>query len=173
MDISLEDSPNPPSSSGSPFVVSHTGVGVSDRAHHGTSRSCKWPVEMFIRRGWNGWWCDTKIYTLPYVLMTGTFSNGVDLIIVWAIYFEICPIWLWIYTRNVKLDHRPILIMVVSLSPWSFRDMDTPARRKRMLARYGLIPVWCSFRMVMENRMAVIRTVGVAVTKGVLSVNIY
>ena len=30
------------------------GGGGSDLAQHETSRSCQWPVEIVIRRGWNG-----------------------------------------------------------------------------------------------------------------------
>ena len=57
------------------------------------------------------------------------FRNGIGLRIVCANPFEIFPIWLQIYIRNVRLYHWPIFTMVVSLAPYSFRDMPPPALR--------------------------------------------
>ena len=51
------------------------------------------------------------------------------MIIVCAIPFEIFPIWLWMYMRNIRLDHRSIFMVVVSLALCSFRDMTPPALR--------------------------------------------
>ena len=105
--------------------------------------------------------------------MTEIFMNGMGLLIVWDRKFDICPIWLWIYTKKVRLEHRPNFIMVVLLSPCSFRDMPHPDRIEWTLTRSGLIPAWWSLRVETENRIAVIRYVGVTVTKGFFPVNMY
>ena len=63
--------------------------------------------------------------------------------------------------------------MVLSLSPWSFRDMDPPNRMEWTPTRFGLIPVWFIFRVVEENWISVIRYVDVTVEKVSLYVNIY
>ena len=62
--------------------------------------------------------------------MAEMFSNDMGLIIVCASYFEICPIWLWMYMINVRLYHWPILMMAVSLSPCRFRDIPPPCSEK-------------------------------------------
>ena len=58
--------------------------------------------------------------------MAAMFRNGIGLIIVCAITFEIFPILLWIYMRNVRLYQWIIFMMVVSLAPCSFRDTPPP-----------------------------------------------
>ena len=103
----FEDLPKNPISGGISFVLSHAGGGVSDLAQYETSRSCQRPVEMVRRQGWNDWWCDRERKAIiPYVLMVEMFRNGIGLLIVCASTFEICPILLWMYIRNVSMYHR-------------------------------------------------------------------
>ena len=163
LDISLEKYPKPTWIGGSPVVSYCTGGGVSDIDQSEKSSICQRSVEMVGRQRWNGWWCDRKRNTLPYISRSEMFRNGIDVLIFWSRPFEIFPIWLLIYTINFKLDHRPILKMVVSLSPLSFKDMAPTARREWTPTRYELIPSWCSFRVVTENQMAVIKSVGLNV----------
>ena len=136
-DISLEESPNPPWNRGITFVASHAEGGVLDISQSETSRICQRPVEMVITRGWNVWWCDRKRNTIPYVLMPEIFRNGIGLLIFWDKPFEIYPIWLWIYMRNVNMDHCPILIMVVSLS-----SMDLQGHGPSCSQRMNSNQVW-------------------------------
>ena len=124
------------------------------------------------RMEWLMMW-QIKGNTLPYVSMAEMFRNGVGLLIVWDSPFDIWPIWLWIYTRNIRLDHRPIFVMVVLLYPCSFRDMTPPSQREWTLTRSGLMPEWWIFRVDMNNRIAVIRSVGVTVAKVYFPVNLY
>ena len=62
-------------------MASHSGGFVSDISCCETSRSRQRPVEMFGRRVWNGWLCDRKRNTIPYVLMAEMFTNGIILLI--------------------------------------------------------------------------------------------
>ena len=110
---------------------------------------------------------------LTCVSMAEMFRNGMVLLIVCASPFEIFPIWLLRYKINVILDHRPILMMVVSLAPCSFRYMPPPSMREWTLTRSGLITEWWSSSTETENRMAVMRYVGVTVAKGSLLVTLY
>ena len=44
--------------------------------------------------------------------------------------FPRCAIWVCMYIRKVRDDHRPIFMIVVSLCPCIFRAMAPPARRE-------------------------------------------
>ena len=171
LDISLEDFPKPPWIRGIPFVSSLSGGDVSDLSQGDMSRSCQWPVEIVRRQ--RLMMLQKKGNIIPYVLMEKHFRFGIGILIFWASPFEICPIWLLIYMRNVRLDHCPIFIMVVSLFPCSFRDMPPPYRRKWTPTRLGLMPERQSLRVEAENRMAVIRSVDMTVAKGYLPVTLY
>ena len=124
------------------------------------------------RMEWLVMW-QRKGNTLPYVLTVALFRNGIGLLIFWDRPFEICPIWLWIYMRNVRLDHWPIFVMVVFLSLCSFRYMPSPARREWMPTRSVLMPLWWILRVDTDNRMKVIISVGVTVVKVSLPVTLY
>ena len=155
------------------FLASHYGGGVLDLAQRETSMSCQRPVEMVGSRVWNGWLCDRKRNTLPYVLVAEIFRNGIGLIIVWTRPFEIRLILLWIYMRNVNMAHRPIFIMMVSLLLCSLRDMATTALTDQTTTKYGLITAWCSFSFGIKNRMAVIISGSMTVAKQYFSVTLY
>ena len=87
--------------------------------------------------------CDREIkHILPYISVASVFRNGVGLIILCSIPFEICPILLRMYMINVRLNHQPIFMMVVLLAPCSFRDMHPPALRYWTPTRSGMIPAW-------------------------------
>ena len=46
------------------------------------------------------------------------------------------------YMRNVRLDQRPIFMMVVLLALCSIRDMPSPAMIEWVLTRSGLVTEW-------------------------------
>ena len=72
-----------------------------------------------------------------------------------------CPIWLWMYMRKVRLDQRPIFMMVMFDSPWILSAMAPPALNEWTLTKSGFIPALFSPRMTMDRCIAVIRLVGV------------
>ena len=51
-----------------------------------------------------------------------------------------CAIWLCIYCRNVSDVQRPCFIIVVSLSPLSFKAIAPPARNECTPTRFGVMP---------------------------------
>ena len=75
--------------------------------------------------------------------------------------------------RSVRLEHQPIFMMVVLLSPYSFRDMPPPALREWTLTRSGLIPAWRSLRAETDNRMTIMISVCVTMEKLSLLVTMY
>ena len=54
-----------------------------------------------------------------------------------------CAIWLWIYCKKVRPDHRPIFIIVVSSAPVSLSAMAPPARRECGPTRSASMPFLC------------------------------
>ena len=113
----FEDSLKTPIIGESPFMLSHIEGGVTDLSQSETSRSCQRSIEMVGRQGWNVWWVDREIKEIiPYVLMAAVFRNGIGLLIV----------LLWMYIRNVRLNHQPIFSMLLLFALCRFIDVTPP-----------------------------------------------
>ena len=78
--------------------------------------------------------------------------------------FERCPILIMYVHKEVMLDHLPIFMMVVSLSPYNCKDIAPQAQRECTPTRSGLIPVFSSFRVQIAVSIAVMRSSGMTIT---------
>eukprot|EP00957_Ditylum_brightwellii_P091421 6960938-Ditylum_brightwellii.AAC.1 len=69
------------------------------------------------------------------------FKYSTGLFMSFAMYLDRCAICSCMYMKNVRLDHHPCFMMVVSEWLCSFSDIAPPALKEWMPTKLGSIPL--------------------------------